>query len=220
MTSGSFDFAPLLRPGLPPAAARWTGLPSYSFIGGNNDAEQVPVEGLIAAITTVLRREGSTLANYGLESGPLGYRALREFLVAKLRRDAERGDIAAVDRDFRCIDNVKYRIAIDEWLIRWNSLQYPGFYPIRTDPVSRAAIAQATHPTPSPYPRQYAPTPGRMAAVPTIPITIVNAEPEKAGGPSVTNDQWCRSTAVFPARSLYPASSTTSYVELGARVGC
>ena len=102
-------------------------------------------------------------------------------LQAKLRRDAERGDMAAVDRDVRRIDNVKYRIAIDEWLIRWNSRQYPCFYPIRTDAVSCAAIAQATHPTPAPYPRQSVPTPGPMAAAPTIPITIVNAEPAGAG---------------------------------------
>jgi 2-aminoadipate transaminase len=36
----------------------------------------------------VLTREGRTLSTYGLESGPQGYRALREFLVAKLKRDA------------------------------------------------------------------------------------------------------------------------------------
>ncbi len=88
MTSGSFDFAPLLRPGLPPPAAKWSGFPKYNFIGGNNDAEQLPVDGLVAAATEVLRREGSTLATYGLASGPLGYRPLREFLVAKLARDA------------------------------------------------------------------------------------------------------------------------------------
>jgi len=88
MITGSFDFAPLLRPGLPPAAAKWTGLPKYNFIGGNNDAHEVPVAGLIAAVTAVLAREGATLANYGLASGPLGYRPLREFLVAKLKRDA------------------------------------------------------------------------------------------------------------------------------------
>jgi 2-aminoadipate transaminase len=88
MTFGSFDFAPLLRPGLPPAVSKWTGLPKHNFIGGNNDAEQLPVEGLIAAATAVLRREGSTLATYGLASGPLGYRPLREFLVGKLSRDA------------------------------------------------------------------------------------------------------------------------------------
>jgi 2-aminoadipate transaminase len=88
MTLGSFEFAPLLRPGLPPAAGKWTGLAKYNFIGGNNDAAQVPVDGLIAAATAVLAREGSTLATYGLASGPLGYSALREFLVAKLKRDA------------------------------------------------------------------------------------------------------------------------------------
>jgi len=88
MTFGSFDFAPLLRPGLPPPAAKWTGLSKYSFIGGNNDAAQLPVEGLVAAATAVLRREGATLAIYGLASGPLGYRPLREFLVGKLARDA------------------------------------------------------------------------------------------------------------------------------------
>ena len=36
----------------------------------------------------VLRREGVTLATYGLESGPLGYRPLREFLSAKLKDHA------------------------------------------------------------------------------------------------------------------------------------
>jgi 2-aminoadipate transaminase len=88
MSLGSFDFVPLLRPGLPPAAAKWSGLARYNFIGGNNDAAQLPVDGLVAAATSVLRREGPTLANYGLASGPLGYRALREFLVTKLARDA------------------------------------------------------------------------------------------------------------------------------------
>jgi 2-aminoadipate transaminase len=88
MTSGSFDFAPLLRPDLPPPAAKWTGRARYSFVGGNNDAEQVPVDGLVAAATAVLAREGTTLATYGLDSGPLGYLPLREFLVEKLKRTA------------------------------------------------------------------------------------------------------------------------------------
>jgi 2-aminoadipate transaminase len=88
MTSGAFDFAPLLRPDLPPPAAKWSGRARYSFVGGNNDAEQVPVDGLIAAATAVLAREGTTLATYGLDSGPLGYLPLREFLVAKLQRTA------------------------------------------------------------------------------------------------------------------------------------
>src|SRR3954464_5808965 len=87
-TASPFDFAPLLPAGLPAAAARWTGLAKYSFVGGNNDPDQVPVEGLIDAVNAVLRREGTTLATYGLASGPQGYRPLREFLVGKLKRDA------------------------------------------------------------------------------------------------------------------------------------
>jgi 2-aminoadipate transaminase len=83
-----FDFAPLLAGGLPAPAIKWNGFPKYNFVGGHNDAEQVPVEDLIAAATAVLKREGRTLASYGLESGPLGYRRLREFLVEKLKRDA------------------------------------------------------------------------------------------------------------------------------------
>jgi 2-aminoadipate transaminase len=88
MTSATFDFAPLLPPGLPAPAAKWTGLAKYSFIGGNNDPDQVPVEGLIHAVNAVLKREGRTLATYGLASGPQGYRPLRDFLTAKLKRDA------------------------------------------------------------------------------------------------------------------------------------
>jgi 2-aminoadipate transaminase len=87
MTVAPFDFTPLLPVGLPAAAAKWTGLAKYSFVGGNNDPEQVPLDGLIDAINAVLKREGRTLATYGLESGPQGYRPLRQFLSAKLKRD-------------------------------------------------------------------------------------------------------------------------------------
>lgn len=86
--SGSFDYTPLLAAGLPPAAVKWNGFPRYNFVGGNNDADQVPVAKLLEASTAVLTREGATLATYGLNSGPLGYRPLREFLVGKLKRDA------------------------------------------------------------------------------------------------------------------------------------
>src|SRR5580692_3900595 len=88
MTSAAFDFAPLLPAGLPAPAAKWTGLAKYSFVGGNNDPDQVPLEGLIEAVNAVLRREGKTLATYGLASGPQGYLPLRQFLTAKLKRDA------------------------------------------------------------------------------------------------------------------------------------
>src|SRR5882724_5346062 len=110
MATGSFDFAPLLPAGLPPAAARWTGLAKYSFVGGNNDPDQVPVEGLIDAVNAVLKREGRTLATYGLASGPQGYRPLREFLTAKLQRDAgidcTADDILIVSGSLQALDLV------------------------------------------------------------------------------------------------------------------
>jgi 2-aminoadipate transaminase len=106
----SFDFAPLLPPGLPAPAAKWTGLAKYSFIGGNNDPEQVPVDGLLDAVTAVLKREGSTLATYGLASGPQGYQRLREFLSAKLKRDAgisaTADDILIVSGSLQALDLV------------------------------------------------------------------------------------------------------------------
>jgi 2-aminoadipate transaminase len=110
MTSPPFDFAPLLPAGLPAAAAKWTGLAKYSFVGGNNDPDQVPVEGLIDAVSAVLKREGKTLATYGLASGPQGYRPLREFLTAKLKRDAGIGcvadDILIVSGSLQALDLV------------------------------------------------------------------------------------------------------------------
>ena len=84
----ALDFGPLLAPGLPPPAAKWSGFPKYNFVGGHNDAAHVPVADLVKAANDVLTREGATLATYGLESGSLGYRPLREFLTQKLKRTA------------------------------------------------------------------------------------------------------------------------------------
>ena len=88
MSDQPFDYSRLLRPELPPPAARWTGFPKYNFVGGHNDEASVPVDGLIDAAKRVLQREGATLAMYGLHSGPLGYRPLREFVARKVARDA------------------------------------------------------------------------------------------------------------------------------------
>jgi 2-aminoadipate transaminase len=109
MTS-AFDFAPLLSAGLPAPAAKWTGLAKYSFVGGNNDPDQVPVEGLIEAVNAVLKREGKTLATYGLASGPQGYLPLRQFLTAKLKSDAgincSADDILIVSGSLQALDLV------------------------------------------------------------------------------------------------------------------
>lgn len=82
------DYSNLFRADLPPAAARWNGFPKYNFVGGHNDADSVPVDDLVAAATKVLKREGRSLATYGMNSGPLGYRPLREYIARKLGRDA------------------------------------------------------------------------------------------------------------------------------------
>ena len=71
MSSATFDFAPLLPPGLPAPAAKWTGLAKYNFIGGNNDADQVPVEGLIAAVERRAQARGQA------RSPPMGSPAAR-----------------------------------------------------------------------------------------------------------------------------------------------
>ena len=84
----ALDFAPLLAPGLPPPAVKFNGFPKYNFVGGHNDGAQIPLDALRQAMNDVLAREGRTLATYGLESGPQGYRPLREFLAQKLKRTA------------------------------------------------------------------------------------------------------------------------------------
>ena len=105
-----FDFTPLFPASLPPPAARWTGTPKYNFVGGNNDPDEVPLDGLMAAAQSVMAREGRTLATYGLASGPQGYRPLREFLAQKLKRDAGMAcaadDILIVSGSLQALDLV------------------------------------------------------------------------------------------------------------------
>jgi 2-aminoadipate transaminase len=112
--TAAFDFAPLLPADLPPPAAKWTGLAKFSFIGGNNDPEQVPLDGLIGAMSAVLGREGKNLATYNLAHGPQGYLPLREFLCAKLKRDAgiqaTPDDLLVVSGSLQALDLVNHTL--------------------------------------------------------------------------------------------------------------
>ncbi len=80
------DYASFLVPDLPPPARHWNGFPSYNFVGGHVDDISMPVDDMIAATASVLKREGATLATYGMQSGPLGYRPLRDFVATKLEK--------------------------------------------------------------------------------------------------------------------------------------
>ena len=145
-TATPFDFAPLLPAGLPAPAARWTGLAKYSFVGGNNDPDQVPVDGLIDAVNAVLKREGRTLATYGLASGPQGYRPLREFLTAKLKRDAgiacTADDIMIVSGSLQALDLVN-RHAAGAWRHRADRA---GDLSGRAEPADAARRQGGRHP--------------------------------------------------------------------------
>ena len=79
-----FDFNSFFHSDIKPATGRWTGFPSYNFIGGHNDETMVPVEALRASADKVMREHGSRLATYGLGDGPLGLHSLREFIANAL----------------------------------------------------------------------------------------------------------------------------------------
>lgn len=83
-----------------------------------------PTEGLGNALTNGYAYE---IANQAKAERRVGY------VQAKLQRDSERGNAAAVSRDARTIDRLRYRIAVDQWLIRKGKLCDLGYYPIRND---------------------------------------------------------------------------------------
>ena len=84
MSSTGFAYPNLFGKKVPPPAPRWAGNAKYNFIGGHNDRSLIPIEGLIEATASVLRREGQDLALYSLAQGPQGYRGLRQFVADKL----------------------------------------------------------------------------------------------------------------------------------------
>ena len=80
----SFEIGNLYRQSLPPPEEPWSGIPEFSFVGGNNDEANVPVAGLTEAAARVLQREGRRLAIYNLGGSPLGHEDLRNFVSDKL----------------------------------------------------------------------------------------------------------------------------------------
>jgi 2-aminoadipate transaminase len=110
MRSSAFNFSSLFPKSLPAPAAKWAGAPRYSFVGGNNDPDVVPVDALRAAADSVLAREGHALSNYTVNTGPQGYRPLREFVAEKLKRDAgiscTAEDIVMVSGSLQALDLV------------------------------------------------------------------------------------------------------------------
>ncbi len=84
MAEGSLDYANLFAKDLPAAAGKWGGFPKYNFVGGHNNPDEIPIDELIESSARVLRENGRHLATYNLNSGPLGFSGLREFLVEKM----------------------------------------------------------------------------------------------------------------------------------------
>lgn len=80
-----FAYTNLFVKNVPAPAVRFAGYPKYNFIGGHNDPTLIPVEDLIAATTSVLRKEGANLAMYTAAQGNQGHLGLREFVKSKAK---------------------------------------------------------------------------------------------------------------------------------------
>ena len=105
-----FDISSRFRSGLPVPAGRWNGFPAFNFIGGHNDSASVPIDAFVEASERVLRRDGETLATYGLDSGPQGYAPLRHFIAGALNARAgmkeEADNILVVSGSLQALDLV------------------------------------------------------------------------------------------------------------------
>jgi 2-aminoadipate transaminase len=95
MSASVFQDPAIYARDLPPPAVKFSGLPRFNFIGGHNDPEHIPIEGLVEAASAVIRREGRDLAMYNLAKGPQGHPGLRQVIADKLQR--HRGIDASAD---------------------------------------------------------------------------------------------------------------------------
>lgn len=141
-----------------------------------------------------------------------------KYLQAKLKRDTERGATAAVKRDLWHIDYTRYRITMDEWLIRWNSCQHYDFYPIRTGPETRAVIAQVASPSRVPLLQQDVWSPGVMADTPKLTVMIANAGPEGTNLAFDVNGKAHETSGGSRQTLEVPPDSTISY-DAGGSLG-
>ncbi|MEM1306815.1 MAG: PLP-dependent aminotransferase family protein [Pseudomonadota bacterium] len=89
MSASAAPFETVMTPNLPPPAARWGGFPDYNFVGGHNAPEGLTLDTLMGALHGAINREGLKLATYNLDTGPQGYRPLRQFIVDHLKRVAD-----------------------------------------------------------------------------------------------------------------------------------
>jgi 2-aminoadipate transaminase len=80
-----FAYENLFAKSVPAPAVRFAGYPKYNFIGGHNDPTLIPIEGLIEATASALRKEGPNLAMYTAAQGNQGHRGLREFVKSKAK---------------------------------------------------------------------------------------------------------------------------------------
>src|SRR5207248_170713 len=85
MSSTGFAYPNLFGNKVPPPAPRWAGNAKYNFIGGHNDRSLIPIEGLIEATASVLRRLGVNIIGAPLDDDGIRIDALAEIL-ADLKR--------------------------------------------------------------------------------------------------------------------------------------
>ena len=81
----AFDFTSVISSRATASANRWDGYPPFHFVGGNIDEQTLPVGELAVAVDRVIRRDGQSMAKYGMEDGPLGYLPLRQFIADNLK---------------------------------------------------------------------------------------------------------------------------------------
>lgn len=141
-----------------------------------------------------------------------------ETLQARRQSDAARGDWDAVARADQKMGYLRYRIAVDDWLIGKLMYQCNGYYPPVIDEMSLEYIGQAACPgPPPPLPQPMAPD-VPMNTAPTIAVTILNVE---AAGASVSYgiDGLTHQAAPASRQRLTVTTGTSIRFDAGGSIG-